>query len=84
MALIFQVVFPAGGKGLTQGEYDAFVRGLTPDDLSENRYEDPNKTGYEDLANALEEESWYADEGYHMPSLREDIEENSEHRKGYK
>ena len=84
MALLFQVVFPAGGRCLCESEYDAFVRGLTPDDLSQNRYQDPNKTGYEELANDLEEESWYAEEGYHMPSLRENIEEESDHKKGYK
>ena len=72
---LLQVVYPAGGECLTQSEYDAFVRQLTPLDLSQNIYVNPNKTGYDELSNSLEEENLYADTGYQMPSDMEDDED---------
>ena len=81
---MFKVVYPAGGKGITQAEYDAFVRSLTPEELSQNKYDNPNKSGYEELVDAMEEEKWYSERGYHSPYFREDIQEAREHKKGYK
>ena len=79
-----KVVYPAGGQCLKEKEYDSFVRGLTPEELSENRYLDKNKSGYEDLISRQEEEASYAEHGYYAPYYEEDSEEARIHAKGYK
>ena len=63
---------------MTQSEYDAFVRQLTPLDLSQNIYVNPNKTGYDELSNATEEENMYADTGYQISSRIEDDEDTDQ------
>ena len=80
---IQRVVVPAGGVDLTVEEFEAFVRGLTPEDLSRNRFENPNSTGYEELIDQEEEENWYAEHGYDAPHIKEDIAEARKNRKGY-
>jgi len=79
-----KVVCPAGGQCLKEKEYDAFVRGLTPEELLENKYLDKNKSGYEDLISRQEEEASYAEHGYDAPYYKEDSEEARIHAKGYK
>ena len=78
------MVYPAGGQCLKENEYNAFVRGLTPEELSENKYLDKNKSGYEDLISRQEEEDSYAERGYYASYYEEDSEEARIHAKGYK
>jgi len=79
-----KVVYPAGGQCLKENEYNSFVRGLTPEELSENKYQDKNKSGYEDLISRQEEEDSYAEHGYYAPYYEEDSEEARIHAEGYK
>ena len=75
---------PAGGQCLKDKDYNAFVRGLTSEELSINRFVDQNKSGYDDLVSSLEEEELYAEHGYYAPYYTEDAEEARIHEKGYK
>ena len=63
---------PAGGQCIKDKDYIAFVRGLTSEELSENRFIDQNKSGYDDLVSRLEEEELYAELGYYAPYYTED------------
>ena len=60
------------------------MRGLTAEELLENKYLDKNKSGYEDLISRQEEEASYAEHGYDAPYYKEDSEEARIHAKGYK
>ena len=60
------------------------MRGLTAEELSENKYIDQNKSGYEDLRSTLEEEALYAEHGYYATYYKEDADEARIHEKGYK
>ena len=60
------------------------MRGITSEELSENKYIDQNKSGYEDLVSRLEEEAIYAENGYYDPYYEEDAEEARSHEKGYR